>query len=133
MKRIATAAAALLTLTGSLVATTDASAAPGRAPMQTNQRWDGNRDNGYMLNGRWNFGPPPASAMNQRGFQAGYHQWRRGDRLPSYFSQHYRQVDYRQARLHAPPRGYHYVRDDRGDTLLVGIATGVILSIIASH
>ncbi|HVK82278.1 MAG TPA: hypothetical protein VM915_16875 [Verrucomicrobiae bacterium] len=32
-----------------------------------------------------------------------------------------------------PPRGYHYVRDDRGELLLVGIATGVILGIIASQ
>jgi Ni/Co efflux regulator RcnB len=45
-----------------------------------------------------------------------------------------RQIDYRRAHLRAPPRGYHYVRDDNtGETLLVGLATGVILSIILSQ
>ena len=63
----------------------------------------------------------------------GYRGWRRGDRLPAYYRDYYRPVDYRAYRLRAPPRGYHYVRDDRGDYLLVGIATGVILGIIASQ
>jgi Ni/Co efflux regulator RcnB len=60
--------------------------------------------------------------------------WRRGDRLPSYERAHYRQVDWRRSHLRQPPRGYHYVRDDRsGEYLLVGIATGVILSILLSN
>ena len=42
-------------------------------------------------------------------------------------------VDYRAVRLRMPPRGYEYVRDDRGAVLLVGIATGVIVSAILSH
>ncbi|MBK6702445.1 MAG: RcnB family protein [Caulobacteraceae bacterium] len=53
--------------------------------------------------------------------------------MPSYYQSRYRQVDYRRAHLRAPPRGYHYVQDDRGDYLLVGIATGVILSILLSQ
>lgn len=56
--------------------------------------------------------------------------WRRGDRLPSYYRSHYREVNYRDHGWRAPPRGYHYVRDDRGDALLVGIATGAILGVI---
>ena len=39
----------------------------------------------------------------------------------------------RYSHLRAPPRGYRYVRDDRGQVLLVGIATGVILSAIFSN
>jgi len=36
--------------------------------------------------------------------------------------------------LRQPPRGYHYVRDNNtGEYLLVGIATGVILSILLSQ
>ena len=38
-----------------------------------------------------------------------------------------------EAVLRRPPRGYHYVRDDRGDYLLVGIATGVILGVILAN
>ncbi len=96
-------------------------------------RWDNQRHNGYTYNGRWHRGPPPAAYEGRNGYQAGYRNWRRGERLPSYYQQRYRQVDYRRAHLRAPPRGYRYVEDDRGDTLLVGIATGVILSIILSQ
>jgi len=120
MKRIAISAIA------SAIALTSLAPAASAQP----NRWDDRNDNGYTLNGQWHYGRPAANVMNQRGFQAGYHQWRRGDRLPSDFRNRYRTVDYRAAHLRAPPRGYHYVRDDRGNTLLVGIATGVILSMI---
>ncbi len=64
----------------------------------------------------------------------GYRNWRRGDRLPRYYRDRYVVVrDYDRYGYRRPPRGYHYVRDDRGDLLLVGIATGVILGIIASQ
>ena len=98
-----------------------------------NRRWDSSRDNGYTYNGRWNYGPPPAAYQGRPGFQAGYHAWRRGDRLPTYYRQQFRQVDWQRAHYRAPPRGYHYVRDDRGEVLLVGLATGVILSILANQ
>ncbi|MBC7769550.1 MAG: RcnB family protein [Phycisphaerales bacterium] len=97
------------------------------------QRWDNQRHNGYSYNGRWNYGPPPAHYEGRRGYEAGYRTWRRGERLPSYYQTRYRTVDYRREHLRAPPRGYRYVEDDRGDMLLVGIATGVILSIILSQ
>ncbi len=93
-------------------------------------RWDDRRYNGYNYRGQWYYGPPPS---HYGAVDYGYRNWRRGDRLPGYYRDHYRAVDYRAYRLRAPPRGYHYVRDDRGDYLLVGIATGVILGIIASQ
>lgn len=96
-------------------------------------RWNQREHNGYYMNGRWNYGPPPAWAYGRRDFRAGYHQWRRGERLPSYYRSHYRQIDWRRERMRAPPRGYHYVRDDRGEVLLVAIATGVILSILLNQ
>ncbi len=94
-------------------------------------RWDNQRHNGYTYNGRWYYGPAPAAYRDRADY--GYRNWRRGERLPSYYQDRYRQVDYRSERLRAPPRGYRYVEDDRGDMLLVGIATGVILSIILSQ
>ncbi len=97
------------------------------------QRWNGERHNGYMYQGRWNYGPPSAAYEGRNGYESGYRSWRRGERLPSYYQGRYRQVDYRREHLRAPPRGYRYVEDDRGDYLLVGIATGVILSIILSQ
>lgn len=94
-------------------------------------RWDDRRHNGYYYNNRWYYGPPPGHWRNEARYD--YRGWRRGDRLPGYYRDRYRTVDYRAYHLRAPPRGYHYVRDDRGELLLVGIATGVILGIIASQ
>jgi Ni/Co efflux regulator RcnB len=140
MKRIVTTALAAITLIGPLATATAYADPPnhardnnrGNTRNDDNRRWDQSRDNGYTYNGRWNYGPPPANIVGRPGFQAGFHQWRRGDRLPQYYRTHYRTVDYRSAHLRAPPRGYQYVRDDRGNTLLVAIATGVILSAILS-
>jgi Ni/Co efflux regulator RcnB len=104
----------------------------GRHRGHDRDRWDDRRHNGYYYNNRWYYGPPPSQWRDEARYD--YRAWRRGDRLPRYYRDHYRVVDYRDyRRLRAPPRGYHYVRDDRGELLLVGIATGVILGIIASQ
>ena len=93
--------------------------------------WDDRRYNGYHYNGRWYYGPPP---QHYRDVHYDYRGWRRGDRLPRYYRDRDVVVrDYDRYGYRHPPRGYHYVRDDRGDLLLVGIATGVILGIIASQ
>jgi Ni/Co efflux regulator RcnB len=76
--------------------------------------------------------------------QPGYvnpgHQWsspvyRRGDHLPYHLRQpHYHVSDWRAHRLYAPPHGYHWVRaDNRGDYLLVAIATGLIANLLLNH
>ncbi len=104
-----------------------------RGDHRRNARWSQQNHNGYTYNGRWYYGPPPSAYEGRNGYEAGYRNWRRGERLPSYYQSRYRQVDYRRAHLRAPPRGYRYVQDDRGEYLLVGIATGVILSIILSQ
>ena len=59
----------------------------------------------------------------------GGHHWERGHR---YYGPSYVVRDYRYYRLRPPPRGYHWVRDDNNDLLLVAITTGIILD-IASH
>lgn len=69
-------------------------------------------------------GPPPHA----------YPRWSRGVRYdtrgyaPTYVVHDYRQ--YRDYGLYAPPRGYHWRRDDRGDFILVAVATGLIASVI---
>lgn len=94
-------------------------------------RWDNRQYNGYNYRGQWHYGPPPSHYGD---VDYGYRNWRRGERLPSYYRDRYVVVrDYDRYGYRQPPRGYHYVRDDRGDLLLVGIATGVILGIIASR
>ena len=93
-------------------------------------RWNEREHNGYYANGRFYYGQPSAAIQARRDYRPAWQQWRRGDRLPTYARQHYREVDWRRERLRQPPRGYHYVRDDRGEVLLVAVATGVILSIL---
>ncbi|MEZ5960660.1 MAG: RcnB family protein [Hyphomonadaceae bacterium] len=96
-------------------------------------RWNQRQHNGFYIGNRFYYGQPTYQQMQRRDYRAGYQQWRRGDRLPSYARQQYREVDWRRERLRQPPRGYHYVRDDRGEVLLVAIATGVILSILLNN
>jgi len=58
-----------------------------------------------------------------------WHHWERGHR---YGGPVYVVRDYGRYRLRPPPRGYHWVRGDADNYLLVAIATGVILD-IATH
>ena len=104
-----------------------------RQDVRQAQRWNQRNHNGYYVGNRFYYGQPNAAQMQRRDYRPAYQQWRRGDRLPNYARSSYRQVDYRREHLRAPPRGYHYVRDDRGEVLLVGIATGVILSILLNQ
>jgi Ni/Co efflux regulator RcnB len=94
--------------------------------------WDRSRYNGYSYRGRWYYGPPPAAYRDYADY--GWRTWRRGDRLPAYYRDSYYVIrDYDRYGYRRPPRGYHYVRDDRGNALLVGIATGVILGVILAN
>lgn len=96
-------------------------------------RWNQREHNGYYANGRFYYGHPSAAMQARRDYRPAWQQWRRGDRLPSYARTQYREVDWRREHYRAPPRGYHYVRDDRGEVLLVAVATGVILSILLNN
>lgn len=97
------------------------------------QRWTRNQHNGFYLGSRFYFGEPSYRQMQRRDYHPAWREWRRGDRLSQYHRSHYREVDWRRERLRQPPRGYRYVRDDRGDVLLVAIATGVILSVLLGN
>ena len=70
--------------------------------------------------------------MYDRGRSEGW--YKKGGHVPAeYNGGSYAVDDWRGQHLRQPPRGYHYVRSDNGDFLLVAISTGVIASIIASH
>lgn len=96
-------------------------------------RWDQRQHNGFYLGNTFYRGEPTRAQQARRDYRPSYQQWRRGDRVPISYRAHYRNVDWRRERLREPPRGYQYVRTDRGETLLVGIATGVILGLILSN
>lgn len=64
---------------------------------------------------------------HDRDFVPPGHRWERGNRYDG------RVVvvrDYRTYRLRQPPRGYHWVRGDDGQYLLVAVATGIIMDIV---
>ncbi|MEO8810161.1 MAG: RcnB family protein [Rhodanobacter sp.] len=71
------------------------------------------------------------SNWHDRGRHEGW--YRRGGYLPVEYRTRYVVTDWRRDRLRAPPRGYHWVRSDNGDFLLVAITTGIIASILAQH
>lgn len=56
--------------------------------------------------------------------------WQKGYRVPQqYRSSHYVVNDWRNHRLSAPPRGYQWIQNG-SDYLLIGIATGVIATMV---
>jgi Ni/Co efflux regulator RcnB len=60
-----------------------------------------------------------------------YPRWSRGARYnTSGYAPTYVVNDYYGYGLRQPPRGYHWRRDDRGDFLLVAIATGIIAEVL---
>ena len=102
----------------------------GRHDNGLHRGWDRRRHNGYTYRGRWHYGPPPA---HLRRVVMGHRPWRRGMLLPAYYRSSFVVVDPRAYRLSPPPRGYQYVRDDRGNHLLVGIATGAVIRVIPAR
>ncbi|MFC6841367.1 RcnB family protein [Xanthomonas theicola] len=142
IKRIATLALASLLALGSM--------AP---PAFARDGWDGRDRYGYGWNDR---GDRDRDGHDDRryyreGYRDGYRQAYRngrgdGDYRPAPPRPHYwaRGERYRhddrgpvyvvnddpRYELRRPPRGYHWVRDDRGNLLLVAIATGVIADLV---
>ncbi|WEN16678.1 RcnB family protein [Rhodanobacter sp. AS-Z3] len=68
---------------------------------------------------------------HDRGRHEGW--YRRGGYLPVEYRTRYVVTDWRRDRLREPPRGYHWVRSDNGDYLLVAVATGVIVDLLLNH
>jgi Ni/Co efflux regulator RcnB len=71
-------------------------------------------------------------SMSERGHSEGW--YKKGGHMPTeYRGDSYAVNDWQSEHLRAPPHGYHYVRSDNGDFILVAITTGVIASIIAAQ
>lgn len=71
-------------------------------------------------------------SMSERGHSEGW--YKKGGHMPTeYRGGSYEVTDWQSEHLREPPHGYHYVRSDNGDFILVAITTGVIASIIAHH
>lgn len=109
----------------------------GRRDQRRWERYDDRRDWRRDHRGRvvyrevypvpaYGYGPPPRHYGPPR--------WARGHRIHDYgWAPTYVIVDYDRYGLRHPPRGYHWRRDDRGDWLLVAIASGIIADVILGH
>lgn len=84
------------------------------------------RDDGHSDNGRGHY-----ANWHDRGRHEGW--YKRGGYLPEEYRTRYVVTDWRYDRLREPPRGYHWVRSDNGDFLLVAIATGVIVDLLLNQ
>jgi Ni/Co efflux regulator RcnB len=61
----------------------------------------------------------------------GFRTWRKGQRFDTRYARNYQEIrNYRNYRLNAPPRGYHWVRSGN-DAVLVAITGGLIGAVIA--
>lgn len=84
------------------------------------------RDRDYRRHGRVHY-----TNWHDRGRHEGW--YKRGGYLPVEYRTRYVVTDWRHDRLREPPRGYHWVRSDNGDFLLVAIATGVIVDLLLNQ
>ena len=72
-------------------------------------------------------GPPPRVVYRPYAFERG-HGYRNYYGGPVYVVS-----DYGRYHVRRPPRGHQWIRDDRGNLLMVAIATGIIADIVLHH
>ena len=135
MKKTALALAlALISCTGLAMAQSGPPGGGGRPGPQGSQDHGRQGDRGHQGDhGRGGQGrgrPQPGWGSN--GWRGGQpHRWVRGDNFNHYYrGPSYVVNDYSRYRLRPPPRGYHWVRDNGGNYLLVAIASGVIADLL---
>ncbi|WP_313317167.1 RcnB family protein [Stenotrophomonas sp.] len=78
-------------------------------------------------NDRRYYAPPRRVVYQPYGFQRGY-------RYSNYYGGPVYVVnDYDRYHVRRPPHGHRWIRDDRGNMLMVAIATGIIADIVFNH
>lgn len=122
---VGTIAATGVRIAGTTAATSDQRQAY-RHGYHDGRRYDDRRydDRRYYAPPRVVYRPAPPS----------YHRWAKGQRYRDYYrGPVYVVNDYSRYHVRHPPRGYHWVRDDRGNLLMVAIATGIIADLLLHH
>ena len=77
------------------------------------------------------YAPPPRVVYRNGPPPHAYPRWSRGARYDTRgYAPTYVVRDYGHYGLRQPPRGHYWRRDDRGDFILVAVATGLIASVI---
>ena len=77
---------------------------------------------------------PPPRVVYRDGPGRGSYGWARGHRYNEYYrGPVYVVNDYSRYAVRRPPRDHHWIRDDRGNLLLVAIATGIIADYVINN
>ncbi len=101
-----------------------------RAPPR-GYRWISNDNDQYLLVAIGSGLIFEIVAQNQ--YRSDY-QWSRGDRLPNQYRQNQFIVgDWQQRYLRTPPRGYHWIRNDNDQYLMVEIRSGMIVEVVSQN
>jgi len=102
----------------------------GRGHGHNDRRDDRRHYNAGYRDGRRDarrYAPPPRVVYHPYGFQRGY-------RYTHYYGGPVYVVnDYGRYHVRRPPYGHRWIRDDRGNLLMVAIATGIIADIVLHH
>ncbi len=87
----------------------------------------------YDNRGHYRPAPPPR-VVYRPGPGYGSYGWARGHRYREYYGGPVYVVnDYSRYSVRRPPRDHHWIRDDRGNLLLVAIATGIIADYVINN
>ncbi|NYF37256.1 Ni/Co efflux regulator RcnB [Stenotrophomonas sp. JAI102] len=96
-------------------------------------RHDRRYDHRYDNRGYYRPAPPPR-VVYRPGPGYGSYGWARGHRYREYYGGPVYVVnDYSRYSVRRPPRDHHWIRDDRGNLLLVAIATGIIADYVINN
>jgi Ni/Co efflux regulator RcnB len=78
--------------------------------------------------------PPPRVVYRPVPVPVRSYGWQRGHRYSEYYrGPVYVVNDYSRYSVRRPPRDHHWIRDDRGNLLLVAIATGIIADYVINN
>ena len=106
----------------------------GRGHDRREWRDDRRYDRRYDNRGYYRPGPPPPRVVYRPAPGYGSYGWARGHRYREYYGGPVYVVnDYSRYSVRRPPRDHHWIRDDRGNLLLVAIATGIIADYVINN
>ncbi|CAM0121916.1 MULTISPECIES: RcnB family protein [Stenotrophomonas] len=92
--------------------------------------WERDRRDWHRDHDRYYRPAPPPRVVYRPAYGPGYG-WKVGHRYRDYYrGPIYVVNDYPRYHLRRPPHGHHWIRDDRGNMLLVAVATGIIADYI---
>lgn len=95
--------------------------------------YDRHHDRRYDNRGYYRPAPPPRVVYRPVHGHGSYG-WARGHRYREYYGGPIYVVnDYSRYSVRRPPRDHHWIRDDRGNLLLVAIATGIIADYVINR